>query len=173
MPEFASKLPTDRLRIKTVFMSAVLTETAKRIRADQNAVVDAWDLFESGALKSMLQGHFSVEAVEGEGKLSMLYLNYFRFLDMPDPRRQLRRTKREGYHLYNRIAFGNLYNYGIPELQYGLTKEVYEQIVGEIDQAMTAGKSKYQRAEMMLTDIADKNRIVAAIMAKRMRMGYR
>lgn len=171
MPQFAAKLQTDRLRVKTQFISQVLTETAQRVRADQNAVVEAWDLFESGAMKTMLQGHFSVNSTDSSGRLSMSYLNYYRFLDMPDPRRQLRRVKKEGYHTYNRIVFGILYHYGIPELQYGLTKEVYEQISGEIGEAMAAG-NKYKQADAMVHGIADKDRFMAAILGKRMRMGY-
>ena len=171
MPKYRSKIPTNRMRIKTAFVSAVLRETAIRIREDQNRVVDEWDLFESGALKSSLQGNFSVGAEGDGGNLRMRYLTYFRFLDMPDPRRKSRRLKREGYHAYNQIVFGNLYSYGLPELQYGFTKEIHDKMVGEIDLAMS-GMNKYQRAEMMLTDIADKDRFMAAILSKSMRQGY-
>lgn len=171
MPKYTAKIPTNRMRIKTAFVSAVLRETAIRIREDQNRVVDEWDLFESGTLKNALQGNFSVGAEGESGNLRMRYLTYFRFLDIPDPRRQMRRTKREGYHTYNRIVFGNLYNFGLPELQYGFTKEIHDQMVGEIDKAM-AGMSKYKRAEMMLTDIADKDRFMAAVLSKSMRQGY-
>ncbi|HET6558064.1 MAG TPA: hypothetical protein VFG54_12165 [Prolixibacteraceae bacterium] len=142
-------------------MSEVLRETAERIRTDQNAVVDAWDLFESGDLKSMLRGHFSVSAVDGGAKLSMRYLQYFRFLDIPDPRRQLRRAKREGYHNYNQIVYGNVYNYGIPELQYGFTKDVYEGMTGAMETAIKG--NKYQRMEKMLTGIAGEDRFMAAL----------
>jgi len=162
MLEFGKKKPTDWLRVKTAFMSEVLTETAVRIRADQNQVVDAWDLFESGEVKKSLQGHFSVNAVEGGAKLSMRYLKYYRFLDMPDPRRTMRRAKRDGYHNYNQIAFGNVYNYGIPELQYGFTKEVYEGMTGALESAITG--NKYQRMDAMLHGIASEDRFTAAIM---------
>lgn len=171
MPRFQPKIATQQLRIKTVFVSAVLRELADRIREDQNAVVAAWDLFETGKVKDWLQGHFSVGNQEGGGKLTMRYLTYFRFLDMPDPRRELRRLKKEGYHNYNQIVFGNLYNYGLPELQYGLTKDIHQQITGAINNAM-AGKNKYMRAEEMLSDIAKEDRFAAAILAKSMRQGY-
>ncbi|MBV5334180.1 MAG: hypothetical protein JZU49_00050 [Sulfuricurvum sp.] len=161
MLDFGKKKPTDWLRVKTAFMSEVLRETAVRIRADQNQVVDAWDLFESGAVKSSLQGHFSVDAVDGGAKLSMSYLQYYRFLDMPDSRRTMRRAKREGYHNYNQIAFGNVYNYGIPELQYGFTKDVYEGMTGALESAITG--NKYQRMETMLSGIAGEDRFTAAI----------
>lgn len=173
MPKYNAKISTNKLRIKTAFVSAVLRETAERIREDQNRVVDEWNLFESGTLKNSLQGNFSVGAEGESGQLRMRYLTYFRFLDMPDPRRESRRAKREGYHNYNQIVFGNLYNYGLPELQYGFTKEVYEQITGELEKAFPLGTNKYQRAEMMLTGISDKDRFISAILSKSMRQGYR
>ncbi len=170
MPTFQPKIATQQIRIKTIFVSAVLRETAERIREDQNRVVDAWDLFETGKVKSWLQGHFSVGNNDGGGKLVMRYLTYFRFLDMPDPRRSTRRVKREGYHNYNQIVFGNLYNYGLPELQFGLTKDIHEQITGSITKAV--GKNKYMIANDMLHDIAKEDRFAAAILAKSMRQGY-
>jgi hypothetical protein len=171
MPSFDPKIPVDRIRIKTIFVSAVLSETAARIREDQNAVVDAWDLFESGRVKSWLQGHFSVGNNEGGAKLSMRYLTYFRFLDMPDPRRSLRRVKKEGYHNYNQIVFGNLYSYGLPEIQFGLTEQVYQQVTGAINTAMTR-KSRYTMANDMLNAISKEDRFAAAILSKSMRQGY-
>lgn len=171
MAAFDPKIASNSVRIKTVFVSAVLRETAERIRIEQNEVVDAWDLFESGTLKSMLRGHFSVDNNEGGAKLSMRYLNYFRFLDMPDSRRRLRQLKREGYHTYNKIVFGTIYNYGLPEIQYGLTKQIHEQITGAINTAMTR-KSRYKMADEMLAGIASEDRFAAAILSKSMRQGY-
>ena len=170
MPKFGTKYRTDQSRIKTVFVSAVLRETAERIRADQNAVVEEWDLFETGKVKAWLQGHFSVGELEGGGSLNMRYLTYYRFLDMPDPRRELRRAKRDGYHNYNQIVFGNLYNFALPEVQFGLTQEIHEQITGAIIKAQR--KNKFMLAEEMLSNIASEDRFAAAILSKSMRKGY-
>lgn len=172
MPAFDPKIPTNKVRIKTVFVSAVQRELAERIRDEQNAVVDEWDLFETGTLKSMLRGHFSIDSNDGGARLSMRYLRYYRFLDMPDPRRKMRQAKRDGYHNYNQIVFGHLYNFGLPQIQFGLTQQIHEQITGAINTAMTR-KSRYQQAEMMLTDIAAEDRFAAAILSKSMRQGYR
>jgi hypothetical protein len=122
------------------FVSAVLSETAERIRKEQQQVADDWNLFESGELKQSLMGHFAVDAQEGDGRLSMRYLNYMRFLDMPDTRRSLRRVKREGYHLYNRTVFGNLYRYGLPTLRDYLTPELMAELEGSLNTAMKGNR---------------------------------
>lgn len=176
MEKFAPKYPhTNRGRIKVAFVSQILTATAESIRNDQRAVAQEWNLFDggSGRLKAMLTGHFSIANQEGGGKLSMSYLNYARFLDIPDPRRNTRLLQREGYHLYNRIVYGTLYARTFNELQFGLVKEVYEQIASEIDQAMVAKMPFYKRQQMYISAIASQDRIMAAMLAKRMRQGYR
>ena len=170
MQKFAAISATDRLRVKTQFKSQVLNETARKIREDQNRVADDWNLFETGAMKSMLQGHFTVDATDESAALRMSYLNYFRFLDMPDPRRQMRRAKREGYHTYNRIVFGVLYNYGLPELAYGFTEEVYNEMTAEIDRAISSN-NRYKRAGEMLHGISETDRNMAATMSRSLRQG--
>lgn len=124
---------TNLERIKTVFVSRILKETAVKIRAAQSQVASDWNLFDEGHLKRMLKGHFSVGQIEGGGKLSMQYLVYARFLDMVDRRRQV---KREGYHLYNKIVFGTLYGYTIHGIKHNFTEEVAQTIQQEIMDVM-------------------------------------
>ena len=143
MPKFSAKQRTNRSRIKTDFVSSVLKETAEEIRDKQTKVADEWSLFEkgSGELKKWLQGHFSVDNQEGGGKLSMRYLTYARFLDLPDPRRKVRQLKREGYHLYNRIVFGILYNNTMPTLRYGFTDDIQQEIGARLAKAVGGEKN--------------------------------
>lgn len=140
MERFTAQKPQPKNRVKMAFVSAVLTETATRIRNEQSQVADDWDLFESGELKRSLMGHFTVDSQEGDGRLSMRYLNYMRFLDIPDSRRTMRQLKREGYHLYNRTVFGNLYRYGLPTLRDYLTPELMAELEGSLDTAMKGNK---------------------------------
>lgn len=123
-----------QLRIKTQFVSSVLKQTAERIQSEQIAVVNDWDLFKSGLMKSSLQGHFSVNSSENGAKLSMRYLEYVRLLDMKDPRRKL---KREGYHLYNRIVFGTLYYRALPTLKYGFTEQIQQDLKKDIEDTLS------------------------------------
>jgi hypothetical protein len=164
--------PNKQQRVKTMFVSEVLTETAMYIRSEQLKVVEEWDLFEGGALKQSLTGHFSVNHSDGGGRLSMRYLNYARFLDMPD-RRNTRRLKREGYHLYNRIVYGILYNRTIPVLKYGFTEEIKKKVSKMFDSAMTSRVPAFKRNEATLKLIADEDRNMAAMLAKSLRQGYR
>ena len=169
IPRFASKSPTDWRRVKTVFLSSVLNETGALIRKEQNQVVDEWDLFESGKLKSMLQGHFSVKSQDGSGNLAMSYLTYYRWLDMQDGRRKL---KRLGYENYNRIVFGILYNKTLNTLLYGLTDDIRQQIGSKLNEAMDAPVSAFQKTNFLLGAVVSVDRNYAAVLAKSLRTGY-
>jgi hypothetical protein len=115
-------------RIKTAFISEALTRTAVKIRQEQGVVVDEWSLFDTGSLKAELQGHFDVMIGGPQVKLTMRNLAYLRFLDIKNPRSKIVQVKREGYHLYNRITYGNLYGYLLRQLRFGLTDDIKAQI---------------------------------------------
>ena len=123
---------SNELRIKTAFVSEVLRDTAETIRAEQSKTAIEWNLFNTGELEKSLKGHFSLASSGDESRLSMRYLTYARILDMKDPRRKLRR---EGYHLYNRIIFGHLYNITLPRLKYGFTDDVKKSITKTLSEA--------------------------------------
>lgn len=159
-----------QLRIKTMFVSEVLTETAKFILARQNKVVREWSLFDSGEMEKSLKGHFSVQNQDGGGKLTMRYLSYLRFLDMRDPRRKV---QREGFHLYNRIVFGTLYNRTVNTLQWGLTEDVKEVISRQLEANYNTKMPYYKILDVALKEVAKTDRNKAAMFAKLMRPGYR
>lgn len=168
-PIFEPKNRTSVMRIKTIFISAILRQTALSIREQQNVVADDWDLFDEGDLKAMLQGHFSVGNFEGGGKLSMRYLTYFRFLDMPDPRRRIRRLKRDGYELYNRISFGTIYSRSLPALTFGFTDELRKQMGGTLEEIMNAPLPFFKKTNMIITETAKYDRNFAALLSKAVR----
>ena len=164
--------PRDRnnvMRIKTVFVSAILRETALAIREEQNIVVNDWDLFEEGDLQSTLQGHFSVGSIEGGGKLSMRYLTYLRFLDMPDPRRLNRQLKKDGYHLYNKITFGTIYSRSLPALTFGFTEELRKQMGGTLIEIMNTPLPFFKKTDMLVKEVATYDRNYAALLSKALR----
>jgi hypothetical protein len=132
-------------RIKQNFASAILEKEAQAIRQEQLQVVADWNLFDSGVLKEMLQGHFSVTDLDRGTKLSMAYVAYARFLDIKSIRR-----KRDSYHLYNRIVFGHLYHPILNGLRYGLTMEIYQTIKGNIEEVMNINP---QLGAMMLSKL--------------------
>lgn len=170
MPAFAPKQRSNPLRVKTAFVSAILKGNAEAIRKEQTQVVDEWNLFESGNLKSWLQGHFSVNNADGGAKLSMRYLTYARFLDMKRPGTS--QAKRNAYHLYNRIVYGFLYGQMLPTIRYGFTEDVKNQIANAI--ASTAsGTSFYKMRDDQISAINQLyGRNMAAIMSKQYRQGY-
>ena len=136
-------------RVKTEFMGNVLTDTPKLIREMQTETAEQWGLFnegnhKSGELKRSLQGHFSVANQDGAAKLSMRVLAYSRFLDIPDKRRTLSIAKREGYHLYNRIVFGILYNNTWQKLSYGFTEEVRERMYNRLLASVGGNETRAQ-----------------------------
>lgn len=151
MPAFAPIKSNNKLRIKTQFASAILAQTAQAIREEQQQVAQEWSLFDSMKLKRMLEGHFSVSNTETGSRLSMSYLVYARFLDMADPRRKV---NREGYHLYNRIVFGILYNRTLSALKFGFTDDIRK--------SMT----------QILSEAAGDNVLGQALLAKSLRTGY-
>lgn len=110
------------------FVSDTLESTAIRIREAQQKTADEYELFDTHELEKSLKGHFGIEDRQTGKMLIMNYLKYARFLDMNDDRR----IKREGYHLYNRIIFGNLYNYTNPVLRSMITQEVMEQMDADL-----------------------------------------
>jgi hypothetical protein len=123
-------------RIKQQFVSKLLAKEAKAIGAEQARVVAEWNLFKSKSLYRLLinqeQGHFSINNAEGGQKLTVHYLKYLRFLDIPKIRK-----RRKEYHLYNRIVFGHLYRPLLQGLRFGFTDEVKAAISEELSRIGT------------------------------------
>lgn len=124
-------------RIKTAFRSQILKESAQLIRKEQQETLVEWDLVSSGQLLRQMRGHFTVTDIDTGAKLDMTYLSYMRFLDIPNARRSLREAKRSGYHTYNKIVFGYLYNQTLPQLKYGFTDETKQLIANKMKEMAT------------------------------------
>lgn len=170
MTKYAAIKRSNPLRVKTAFVSAILKQNAEAIRKEQSQVVDDWDLFETGKLKSSLQGGFSVQNQDGGAKLSMRYLTYARFLDMKRPGTS--KAKREAYHLYNRIVFGFLYGQMLPTIRFGFTEDIKRQVAASIASTGTGTSFYRMRDEQIKAIESQYGRDMAAIMSKQYRQGY-
>ena len=131
--------------IKSAFISDVLTESAEKIRQAQQVVVSEWNLFDTGETEKYTKGHFTAVQAGGGARLVMRYVKQFRLLDIKDPRRKLSGPKREGYHLYNRINFGILYNFTYPTMRYGFVEEVREQYLTKTADALGIKRDQLQQ----------------------------
>lgn len=163
MPDYSAKRPSDKLKIESTFISAVLKDTAELIQSRQRQVAEDWGLFESGDLKRSLQGHFSVANMESGGHLTMRYLTYARWLDMQNPNRKV---KKEGYHLYNRIVFGVLYNPTVNALRFGLTDDIRTLLSKKIKDIYDQKVPFYKINNLVVKEISNYDKNYAAIMRK-------
>jgi hypothetical protein len=153
------------INIRTAFISSILSETATRIRNEQQQVVTDWNLFRYGDLEKSVRGHFSVSTTDTGAVLTMRFLAYTRLLDMKDERRKL---KREGYHLYNRIVFGNLYGRALPTLRIGLTEQVSQQLTAKFAEIMNMKLPYYKKLDLQIKEIANYDKNLAASVTRMM-----
>ena len=118
--------------VKPKFVDQILNEEADIIKGLQMDVADEWGLNDdSGELRESLRGHFSVTQL-GEGtRLTMRYVKYLRFIDMPWVV-----SRKKGLHLYNRIVFGRVYNDTHLRLRLAYRQAFSEQAIGMIKESM-------------------------------------
>ena len=118
--------------VKPKFVDKILTEEAEIIKGLHLETVDDWGLNDdSGELRKSLRGHFSVTQL-GEGtRLTMRYVKYLRFIDMPWVA-----TRKKGLHLYNRIVFGRVYNDTYLRLRLAYRDAFNEQAINMIKESM-------------------------------------
>jgi|GEM_PF-842708 hypothetical protein len=118
--------------VKPKFVDQILKEEAEIIKGLQMEVADDWGLKDdSGELRKSLRGHFSVTQL-GEGtRLTMRYVKYLRFIDMPWVA-----SRKKGLHLYNRIVFGRVYNDTHLRLRLAYREAFSEQAISMIKESM-------------------------------------
>lgn len=117
---------------KPRFVDRILEEEAEAIKKLQLEVVEDWGLEDhTGNLKKMLREHFSVAQIGDGCQLTMTYVKYFRFLDMPWVS-----LRRKGLHLYNRIVFGRIYNNTYMRIRLAYQSGLSEDLIGAIKETM-------------------------------------
>lgn len=114
--------------LKSRYTEKVARETFDNIVSEQDALISEYDLNRTGLLKSKAKRYFQVD-IEGEGiRGTLTVLKYMRFLDMKELQNMKRRKQ---YQIYNRVVFGNIYGGYIPQLRYGFTDSVKQELAQE------------------------------------------
>lgn len=119
-------------RLKQIYLSRVLSESSNLIGDLQSHAVTEWGLIDSGRLKKETGKYFTMHRLDSGERLTGRVLAYTRFLDMKDPNRKVRR---QGFHLYNRIVYGVLYNRTLPALKTGFTDELRENVMKALEKS--------------------------------------
>lgn len=118
--------------VKPKFVDQILKEEAEIIKGLQMDVADEWGLNDdSGELRKSLRGHFTVTELGSGTQLTMRYVKYLRFIDMPWVA-----SRKKGLHLYNRIVFGRVYNDTHLRLRLAYREAFCEQAINMIKESM-------------------------------------
>lgn len=118
--------------VKPKFVDQILKEEAEIIKGLQMDVADEWGLNDdSGELRKSLRGHFTVTELGRGTQLTMRYVKYLRFIDMPWVA-----SRKKSLHLYNRIVFGRVYNDTHLRLRLAYREAFNEQAISMIKESM-------------------------------------
>lgn len=123
--------------VKPKFVDQILKEEAEIIKGLQMEVADDWGLKDdSGELRKSLrgeslQGNLYVTQLGDGTRLTMRYVKYLRFIDMPWVA-----SRKKGLHLYNRIVFGRVYNDTHLRLRLAYREAFSEQAISMIKESM-------------------------------------
>ncbi|MBO5537617.1 MAG: hypothetical protein J5971_01000 [Prevotella sp.] len=93
----------------------------------------------TGTLMAYLSAHrFNISQSDTSQVLTAGVLPYLRFLDMQYRRKNSDtvKFKRRSLALYNKVVYGMLYKKVLPELKYGFTDEVRQQVRDQLKQAL-------------------------------------
>ena len=123
------------------FIAQVLATEGKNIHDEQTAAIEKHNLHREGLLRA--RRGYSVKGAGSfySGHLEIHFVKYLRFHDMKQKNNpkaatsilgveKATRTRRQQYHLYNRIVFGRM-NAIANKLMYGFTEEVKQQLSEE------------------------------------------
>jgi len=124
--------------IKTEFVKRALQDASKSIDRSQELAIRKYLKYRSGTLLN--DRHFDVTRGSFmDGRLTITHPIYERFLDMRKKKSSSKnvaawskRSKSKIYPIHNRIIMGNFNKLGY-NLLYGLTQEVKEQIIRDLD----------------------------------------
>lgn len=118
--------------VKPKFVDQILKEEAEIIKGLQMEVADDWGLKDdSGELRKSLRGHFTITELGSGTQLTMRYVKYLRFIDMPWVA-----SRKKGLHLYNKIVFGRVYNDTHLRLRLAYREAFSEQAISMIKESM-------------------------------------
>lgn len=120
--------------VKQRFVDKILGEEAEIIKKLQLDIVHDWNLVDNlgETTWNILKGHFSVKESGSGTTLTMRYIKYVRFIEMNNRFNHLGK----GFHLYNKVVFGRVYNDTHMRLQYAYSEGIREELIDEIRKSM-------------------------------------
>ena len=117
--------------IKDSFVTSTLKEGTDKIFTLQSEVAKSLLNEKTGRLFSNLEARDF--HIAGNGQHYQVVVNILKYLRFNEIRNDI--GLRGKLHLYNRIVWGVLYGETLPELKYGLTDEIYQQIERQLKAA--------------------------------------
>lgn len=126
--------------IKQRFVDKILQEEADNIKKTQLEIVTDWGIPDSLGEKNwnILRGNFSIKENGSGTRLTMHYVKYVRFIEMNNRFNTLGR----GFHLYNKVVFGRIYNDTRMRLSYAYSDGIRAELIEEIRKSMQELNSK-------------------------------
>ena len=120
--------------VKQRFVDKILAEEAEIIKKLQLDIVSDWGIVDTlgQSTWNILKGHFSVKESGSGTTLTMRYIKYVRFIEMNNRFNNLGK----GFHLYNKVVFGRVYNDTHMRLQYAYSEGIREELIDEIRKSM-------------------------------------
>lgn len=120
--------------VKQRFVDKILKEEAEIIKKLQLDIVNDWEIVDTiGQTEwDILKGHFSVKESGSGTTLTMRYIKYVRFIEMNNRFNHLGK----GFHLYNKVVFGRVYNDTHMRLQYAYSEGIRQELIDEIRKSM-------------------------------------
>ena len=122
--------------IRKKFVHETMTEGINKIFSEQQKVFSVHFNSRTGRLESFLSSHqFDRQVSDSRYSVLIDMPAHLRFLDMQYRRQDLSR-KPKRVNIYNKVVWGILYHEVFPELRYGLTDEVRQQLHNQLEYAL-------------------------------------
>lgn len=122
--------------IRKQFVHETITEGVNRIFQAQQQAFEARFNSRTGHLKQMLEARpFDRQVGNGSYQVFVHMYTYLRFLDMQYRRQDGSRRRKRGL-IYNKVVWPILFREVFPELRYGLTDEVRQQLRQQLEGAL-------------------------------------
>lgn len=122
--------------IRKKFVATTMAEGMDSIFARQQQVAQMLGT-RSGRLRQWARDrHYTTKITETSRSISVPLMPYVRFLDMQyrNRRDRIAKYKRQQLALYNRTIWGVLYRQVFPQLRYGFTDEIRQQLREELEE---------------------------------------
>lgn len=122
--------------IRKKFVHETMTEGINKIFDEQTKAFQARFNSRTGRLQSFLSSHsFDRQISDGRYSVFIHLYAHLRFLDMQYRRQDLSPRPKKA-NIYNKVVWGILFREVFPELRYGFTDEVRQQLRDQLQTAL-------------------------------------